>query len=119
MMINDLKEKNLHLNGVNGGIIFIPPDMEVVPSGPTIGLDMMLERVHQLLKAREVATLGIYGMGGVGKTTLLKRINNELTQDLEYDFVIWAVASKDFVVEKIQQAIVARLGLSWDDNDSQ
>ncbi|KAL4589555.1 hypothetical protein LXL04_002463 [Taraxacum kok-saghyz] len=117
MMINDLKEKNLNLNGANGGLI--PPDMEVVPSGPTIGLDVMLERVHELLMEHDVATLGIYGMGGVGKTTLLKRINNELPQKLEFDVVIWAVASKDFVVEKIQQAIVARLGLSWDDNDTQ
>ncbi|PWA68681.1 disease resistance protein RPS2 [Artemisia annua] len=88
-----------------------------VPNGPTIGLDVMLERVHQLLMTREGTTLGLYGMGGVGKTTLLKRINNELTQKLEYDVVIWAVASKDFVVEKIQQAVVERLGLSWDEND--
>ncbi|PWA35555.1 disease resistance protein RPS2 [Artemisia annua] len=115
MIIHDLEKKNFDVNGADRGII--PLDVEAVPNGPTIGLDVMLERVHQLLMTREGTTLGLYGMGGVGKTTLLKRINNELTQKLEYDVVIWAVASKDFVVEKIQQAVVARLGLSWDEND--
>ncbi|KAI3790112.1 hypothetical protein L2E82_02926 [Cichorium intybus] len=85
-MINDLKEKNLTLNGANRGII--PPDMEVVPSGPTIGLDVMLERVHQLLKAREVATLGIYGITITESHTLQKlALSKTLLRCIQYLYI--------------------------------
>ncbi|KAJ6381935.1 hypothetical protein OIU77_030567 [Salix suchowensis] len=91
----------------------VPDAVEEVPSRPAVGLNMMLERVRQFLADDEVGTVGIYGMGGVGKTTLLKIINNEfLTRSHHFDVVIWVVVSKEFVVDKIQRAVGARLGSS-------
>jgi disease resistance protein RPS2 len=58
-------------------------------------------------------------MGGVGKTTLLKTINNEfLTKRHHFDVVIWVVVSKEFVADKIQRAVGARLGLPWEESES-
>lgn len=96
------------------GLLLVP--VVEIPSRPAVGLDLMLERVKSFLREENVWTIGLYGMGGVGKTTLLKCINNGfLSWDHCFDVVIWAVVSRDFVVEKIQQAIGARLGLSWDE----
>ncbi|XP_057766492.1 disease resistance protein RPS2 [Salvia miltiorrhiza] len=112
--VNDLKGKGKLEVGLLDGLLLVPA--VEIPSRPAVGLDVMLERVGRLLREDDVGTIGLYGMGGVGKTTLLKSINNGfLKRDHDFDVVIWVVVSRDFVVEKIQQAIGVRLGLSWDE----
>lgn len=97
----------------------IPDAVEEMPSRPAVGLNMMLERARQFLAEDGVGTVGIYGMGGVGKTTLLKTINNEfLTKRHHFDVVIWVGVSKEFVADKIQRAVGARLGLPWEESES-
>lgn len=98
-----------------------PPDaVKEIPTRPMYGLDVMLEKVRQFLADDAVGIIGIYGMGGVGKTALLKNINNEfLTKTHDFDVVIWVLVSKDFVADKIQQAVGARLGLSWEEDETQ
>ena len=45
-------------------------------SFPAIGLENILSKICGLIEDEDFRIIGIYGMGGVGKTTLLKRINN-------------------------------------------
>ncbi|CAA7023495.1 unnamed protein product [Microthlaspi erraticum] len=60
--------------------------------------------------------MGMYGMGGVGKTTLLKQINNKFIEErCGSDFVIWVVVSKELHVEKIQNDIAQKIGLDGED----
>ncbi|KAG7532875.1 Leucine-rich repeat [Arabidopsis thaliana x Arabidopsis arenosa] len=75
----------------------------------TVGLDIKVEMAWNSLMNDEIRTLGLYGMGGVGKTTLLACINNKL--ESEFDVVIWVVVSKDFQYEGIQDQILERLRL--------
>ncbi|TYG81635.1 hypothetical protein ES288_D01G021200v1, partial [Gossypium darwinii] len=64
------------------------------------------------LQKEQVGIIGIYGLGGVGKTTLLHQINNKF-HDTTHDYhVIWAVASQDRPIEKVQNQIAKRIGLS-------
>ncbi|KAJ8435010.1 LOW QUALITY PROTEIN: hypothetical protein Cgig2_013498 [Carnegiea gigantea] len=59
-------------------------------------------------------------MGGAGKTTLLKEINNEyLTRTQDFEAVIWVTVSKDFGVDRIQYALLSRLGLSYEETEIQ
>ncbi|KAG8376180.1 hypothetical protein BUALT_Bualt09G0036400 [Buddleja alternifolia] len=118
VLVNDLKGKgNLEVDLADG--LLLVPVVEI-PSRPAVGLELMLDKVGLLLREENVGTIGIYGMGGVGKTTILKFINNGfLTLGHDFDVVIWAVVSKDFVIEKIQQAVGVRLGLSWDETQFQ
>ncbi|CAH8353864.1 unnamed protein product [Eruca vesicaria subsp. sativa] len=78
---------------------------------PVVGMKAMAEKVCSSLMEDEVGTLGLYGMGGVGKTTLLSQINNsfvDIVNDL--DVVIWVVVSKDQKTESVQETILRRLG---------
>ncbi|KAF3521170.1 hypothetical protein DY000_02059106 [Brassica cretica] len=73
----------------------------------TIGLDSMVGKAWDIIMKPERRRLGIYGMGGVGKTTLLTRINNKFKD--EFDVVIWVVVSKDLQYDGIQDQILRRL----------
>ncbi|WZY97016.1 hypothetical protein YC2023_069345 [Brassica napus] len=76
----------------------------------TIGLDSMVEKAWNSIMNPERKALGIYGMGGVGKTTLLATINNKFIKEVnEFDIVIWVVVSKDLQYKGIQDQILRRL----------
>ncbi|EEF48091.1 leucine-rich repeat-containing protein 2, lrrc2, putative [Ricinus communis] len=114
MEINELIGKGAFDAVIADGLV--SETVQEMPIRPSVGLNMMVEKVQQFLAEDEVGIIGIYGMGGIGKTTLLKSINNKfLTKSHEFEVVIWAVVSKDFIVDNIQQAVGARLGLSWEE----
>ena len=56
------------------------------PMDETVGLDSMLQKVWRCIEDKSLRVIGLYGIGGVGKTTLLHRINN-LFLSLSHDFV--------------------------------
>ncbi|KAJ0076188.1 hypothetical protein Patl1_34307 [Pistacia atlantica] len=65
------------------------------------------------LEEKQVGIIGLHSTGGVGKTTLLTQINNNFCNDQnDFDVVIWVVVSKDHQVEKIQEDIGKKIGLS-------
>uniref|UniRef100_A0A1J3HHA4 Putative disease resistance protein n=1 Tax=Noccaea caerulescens TaxID=107243 RepID=A0A1J3HHA4_NOCCA len=77
-----------------------------------VGQQALVESTWDIIKEESVGILGIYGMGGVGKTTFLSQINNKfLTESNEFDIVIWAVVSKNPTVKRIQEEIGKRLDL--------
>ncbi|KAM7268347.1 hypothetical protein ACFE04_010513 [Oxalis oulophora] len=88
--------------------------VEFIPMRPPVGLDSTFDRAWSCIQNEKVETIGIYGAGGVGKTTLLKQINNRLS---ETDFfVIWVVVSKGCNPEKLQEDIGKSLRISNDDH---
>ncbi|KAG2260762.1 hypothetical protein Bca52824_080056 [Brassica carinata] len=93
---------------------------EELPIQPTIvGQETMLELVWNRLMEDEVGIVGLHGMGGVGKTTLLKQINNRFSERRHgFDVLIWVVVSQNATVHKIQRSIGEKLGLEgkeWDE----
>ena len=83
---------------------------------PVVGLDSPFREVWRLLQDKQVGTIGIYGMGGVGKTTLLKKINNKFLQSRfkAFDIVIWVVVSRPTNLERVQETILDRLDIPDD-----
>ncbi|KAG5223842.1 disease resistance protein [Salix suchowensis] len=68
----------------------------------------------------EVSTIGIYGMGGAGKTTMLKHINNELLQSPNISrHVYWVTVSQDFSIHKLQNKIAERIELSFSNEEEE
>nr|GMD04244.1 disease resistance protein At4g27190-like [Ipomoea batatas] len=70
-----------------------------------------LAKMMDLLKSEEYKRIGVWGMGGVGKTTLVKNLNNQLTNDPTFNIVIWVVVSQNATVESVQSKIAERLEL--------
>lgn len=83
------------------------------PMEPTVGMEFVFYKVWSQLEDEHVGIIGLYGMGGVGKTTLLTQINNKLLH-VDFDLVIWIVVSKDHNVETVQDKIGDKIGLSSD-----
>nr|CAD1839378.1 unnamed protein product [Ananas comosus var. bracteatus] len=92
-----------------------PPPIEEMPiASAVIGMQSNLEKILRHLKDDEVGAVGVWGMGGVGKTTLLKTINNHLLADFEsfrYDHVVCIAASKGCKLENLQLDIAEKIGL--------
>ncbi|CAN7043873.1 unnamed protein product [Brassica rapa subsp. trilocularis] len=86
------------------------------PAQQTVVINRQLDSTWSLLMEERTRTLGLYGMGGVGKTTLLTLINNKFVEvEDRFDVVIWVDVSKDVDILKIQDDIGRRLGL-YDEN---
>ncbi|CAH2048043.1 unnamed protein product [Thlaspi arvense] len=97
-------------------------EVEEMPLQPIIvGQETMLEKAWKHLKEDGVGMMGLYGMGGVGKTTLLTQIYNKFSEErCGFDFVIWVVVSQELQAEKIQDEIAQKVGLGgegWNAKD--
>ncbi|KAF3612888.1 hypothetical protein FXO38_36559 [Capsicum annuum] len=71
-----------------------------------------LEVVWTWLHDEDVSSIGIYGMGGVGKTTLAKHTYNRLLEESCYQ-VYWVTVSQWFTIEGLQDdfAKIVKLNL--------
>ncbi|KAL0692861.1 hypothetical protein Bca4012_060041 [Brassica carinata] len=86
------------------------------PAQQIVGFDTKLASTWSLLMDEGTRMLGLCGMGGIGKTTLLTLINDEFSKlNDKFDVVIWVDVSKDVDIGQIQDAIAKRLGL-YDEN---
>ncbi|PIA25088.1 hypothetical protein AQUCO_12500001v1 [Aquilegia coerulea] len=94
------------------------PPVQELPESFTVGLDSEFDNALSLLQKDDIQVLGLYGVGGVGKTTLLKKINNEfLKRNNDFDVVIWVLISSEVNMGVVQETIRERLGLnSWSDS---
>ncbi|KAL9463240.1 hypothetical protein AB3S75_001111 [Citrus x aurantiifolia] len=82
-----------------------------------VGQESILDRVWRCITDQEKneEIIGLYGMGGIGKTTLLKQVNNKFcSEEHDFDVVIWSVVSREPNLMQIQEDIGKRIGFSTD-----
>uniref|UniRef100_A0A6N2KK44 Uncharacterized protein n=1 Tax=Salix viminalis TaxID=40686 RepID=A0A6N2KK44_SALVM len=100
--------------GLTGNTNETPGDPLPISSTKLVGqaFEQNTNEIWSWLMDNEVSTIGIYGMGGVGKTTMLKHIHNKLLerQDICH-FVYWVTVSRDFSIERLQNLIAKYIGL--------
>ncbi|KAL7206267.1 hypothetical protein ACSBR2_019052 [Camellia fascicularis] len=92
-----------------------PNSAQLIPTTGSLGeitSAWNMEKVWEYLMDDEVRRIGIYRMGGVGKTTIMHHINNRLLNETcNFSDVIWVIVSKAFTVTNLQRQITKALDL--------
>lgn len=70
------------------------------------------EQIWECVGNDEIGIIGLYGIGGVGKTSIMKHINNELLKKESSGFtkVMWITVSHPLNVRRLQCAIAEKMG---------
>ncbi|KAK5787199.1 hypothetical protein PVK06_041852 [Gossypium arboreum] len=92
-------------------ILFVPPkDFEDFDSRR-----LMFNKITEAVKDPNVNIIGVHGMPGVGKTTLVKEVVRQVKEDKLFDSVVMAVVTHTPDVQKIQDQIADMLGLKFEE----
>ena len=110
--------EELYQRGVFSDSLVIdpPPSNGEIMSTPTLIGESTAERVKEAIWAcvldDDVRKIGLYGMGGIGKSTVMEHINNcLLNKKNKFDNVIWVTVSKSLNVIQLQHDIARKLDL--------
>ncbi|GLU15721.1 hypothetical protein SLE2022_321900 [Rubroshorea leprosula] len=91
-------------------VIDRPPSRGVImPTEKIVGEISTKEKIWGYLTGSEVGMIGVCGIGGVGKTTIMKNINNELVRQTKFDRVTWVTVSYPLNVIKLQEDIASAI----------
>ncbi|WJX80928.1 Ulp1 peptidase [Trifolium repens] len=80
-------------------------------------LDFNIKKVLKHLDDDKVFVIGIYGMGGVGKTLLATLVKNEVKRKTTFNDVFWVTVSDNTNISKLQHDIAKRIGVKLDEDD--
>ncbi|KAF3772698.1 putative disease resistance protein, partial [Nymphaea thermarum] len=88
---------------------YLATQIPTIPLDGQEGAPAMIQRVLSYLQDGTIAIIGIYGMGGVGKTTLVKNVFNQVGG---FDYMWFITVSKEPNYQGIQTSISRDLGIS-------
>ncbi|XP_059652559.1 disease resistance protein SUMM2-like [Cornus florida] len=114
-MIEQVKELQEESRFEDGFVIDLPP--KIVEERPADALimgnstNLTLQKIRDSIRDEGVQKIGIWGMGRVGKTTLMNVLNNEPEIQTMFHIVIWVTVSKSWSIRKIQDEVALRLSL--------
>ena len=83
-----------------------PEKIDNVPS-----LNEHVKTLLKLLNDDNLKRIGIWGLPGVGKTTVMENLNNKVRETQLFDNVFWGTLSKGDSVRKIQLILLEQLKL--------
>ncbi|GAY65726.1 hypothetical protein CUMW_243270 [Citrus unshiu] len=70
-----------------------------------------LKAIQNALIDVDVSIIGVYGMGGIGKTKLVQEVARQAMADKLFDTVVFSEVSRIPDIKRIQQEIAEKLGL--------
>ncbi|XP_052293100.1 probable disease resistance protein At4g27220 isoform X8 [Citrus sinensis] len=74
-----------------------------------------LKSLQNALLDPDVTITGVYGMGGLGKTTLVKEVARQVKKDKHFDEVVFAEVSDTPDIKKVQGELADQLGMQFDE----
>ncbi|KAK4838995.1 hypothetical protein QYF36_018199 [Acer negundo] len=80
-----------------------------LPTPGLVGETTVKEKIWAHLMGDSVSKIGVCGMRGIGKTSIMKHIHDDLLKETKFDKVIWITVSKEFDVIKLQEGIANAL----------
>ncbi|KAG4974206.1 hypothetical protein JHK87_031027 [Glycine soja] len=75
------------------------------------------EQLMEALKDDEVAVIGLYGMGGCGKTTLAMEVRKKVEAERLFDEVLFVPVSSTVQVQRIQEKIASSMQYIFPENE--
>ncbi|MBA0788152.1 hypothetical protein Gotri_027165, partial [Gossypium trilobum] len=108
-LIKDCQFERVGYHDVPGPIVH--PDFEAFKSREEVFDDIM-----ESLKDATTGMIGVYGMAGVGKTSLVKEVERQLHEVKLFDSVVRAIVSRIPDIKEIQDQIAYSLGLKLEEN---
>ncbi|KAG8480545.1 hypothetical protein CXB51_024596 [Gossypium anomalum] len=112
--------KEVHAEGnFSGGLVVNDPSTIAVnlPTPEVVGATNVREEIYQYLMGDAVGLIGVWGMGGVGKTTIMKDVHNRLLKESKFRKLIWVTVSQDFNIRRLQKNIAFQLGGKLSDDE--
>ncbi|XP_031285180.1 probable disease resistance protein At4g27220 [Pistacia vera] len=73
------------------------------------------KNVWEALKDEKIYMMGVYGMGRLGKTTLVQEIGRKAEMDKLFDAIVFVEVTDTPDTKKIQTVIANKLGVKFDD----
>ncbi|KAI9186027.1 hypothetical protein LWI28_013141 [Acer negundo] len=107
--IQEVKEYHRKGTSFNSLVIDAPPLVGMTL--PTTGLvgettaKKNMEEIWGHLIGNEIQKIGVCGMGGAGKTTIMTHLNNRLIEENKFKHVIWVTVSQTIDLIKVQDEI--------------
>ncbi|KAG5555903.1 hypothetical protein RHGRI_006526 [Rhododendron griersonianum] len=90
------------------------PCLETITNRDFMGFEsrrLIMEEIIKALKHDEINLIGVCGMGGVGKTTMVNEVAQRAKEDNHFDEVAIAVVSQEPNLTYVQACIADMLGL--------
>ncbi|KAG4122891.1 hypothetical protein ERO13_D11G296608v2 [Gossypium hirsutum] len=82
------------------------------PSFVVDAIELVKNKIIRYLRNDGVQKIGVYGMAGVGKTTVVKLVNNELLKSVSnFDIIVWVTVSREFSVIELQKKIAEAMNV--------
>ncbi|XVF70476.1 hypothetical protein PTKIN_Ptkin11bG0164600 [Pterospermum kingtungense] len=106
------------------------PEGVAVDGPPAIGVTLPTTRLEGEIEVKgqiwenlmgdEVGMIGVCGMGGIGKTTIMKHINNQLLKECDqFEKMIWITVSKELNIFKLQEDLAKCMGVEFLSEDDE
>ncbi|PKI35324.1 hypothetical protein CRG98_044274 [Punica granatum] len=77
-----------------------------------VGRERIVDELWDYLMTNDTLCIGVYGMGGVGKTTTMKHLYNKVHNSVAFENVFWVTVSKDCSTHELQNKIARALKVS-------
>ncbi|GKV50707.1 hypothetical protein SLEP1_g57404 [Rubroshorea leprosula] len=95
----------------------VPAHGNIIPTENLVGEISTKEEIWRYLMGDEVGMIGVCGIGGVGKTTIMENLHNDLQKETRFQKVIWVTVSHPLNVFKLQKKIADAMGKRLRDNE--
>ncbi|RWR97925.1 putative disease resistance protein [Cinnamomum micranthum f. kanehirae] len=93
--------------------------LQNVESNSLTATERTLKEILMFIEDENTKMIGVWGMGGVGKTTTMKLLNDRFEGSPAFAIVIWVTVSKAGNRRDVQNVIADRLNLSKLESDDQ
>ncbi|XP_058105904.1 disease resistance protein SUMM2-like [Magnolia sinica] len=106
-----LKEKGQFSGGLLADLV---PESGSMPMMKLVGRtrdERNSEEIWESLMDRVVKTIGVYGMAGVGKTTIMTQIHDRITRSGKFGHAVWVKPPNDSNIERLQNGIGQAIAL--------